>query len=151
MWQVHESLEDLSSTTIPKPRGTPNLYKKRDPPSYMYVQVMYHCMPNDISTEHDQVTLSAIHVRELFNLSSLVLKARHLGGSSFCNFISWECLSRHLVGFPQALGLIKIKLSELSCNSHAPYDFYGSCRNRISTKCCVHSCLDTTLAPLWPQ
>ena len=30
----------------------------------------------------------------------VVLKARHLGGSEFCNFIGWECLSRHWMGFP---------------------------------------------------
>ena len=60
---------------------------------------------------------SASRTKELYNLPSLVLKARHLGGSAFCNFICWECLGGILLGFGI---VVEDKPSELSCTFCAP-------------------------------
>ena len=72
---------------------------------------MYFCMlqmtttfPRGIQLKFDSVK-RILGVQELSNLPSLVLKARHLSGSAFWG---WECLSRHWVRFPSALGLINL-------------------------------------------
>ena len=63
----------------------------------------------------------------LFNLPSLVLKDRHLGGSALWNFIGRECLSRHWVGFPY-IGLGTVVEDKPSSSSYAtpsvPSDYY---------------------------
>ena len=43
--------------------------------------------------------------KSFFYLPPLVLKARHLSGSTFCNSIDWKCQSR-LVVIPMGLGLV---------------------------------------------
>ena len=49
---------------------------------------------------------SSLRTKELFNLSSLVLKVMHLSGSAFCTFIG--------CGFPRLW--VEDKPSEPSCN-----------------------------------
>ena len=51
-----------------------------------------------------------------FNLPSLVLKARHLGGSTFCNFCGLKVSEQALGGIPLGFGIVvEDKPSELSC------------------------------------
>ena len=55
--------------------------------------------------------------RRAFNLPSLVLKARHLGGSAFCNFYRLEVSEQALGGIPLGFGIVvEDKPSELSCS-----------------------------------
>ena len=49
-------------------------------------------------------------------LPSLVLKARHLGGSAFCNFYRLGVSEQALGGIPLGSGIVvEAKPSELSC------------------------------------
>ena len=60
---------------------------------------------------------SSSRTKELFNLPSLVLKARHLGGSAFCNFYRLEVSEQALGGIPLGFGIVvEDKPSELSCS-----------------------------------
>ena len=53
--------------------------------------------------------------KEPFNLPSLVFKAKHLGGSAFCNFYRLEVSKQALGGIPPGFGIVvKYKPSELS-------------------------------------
>ena len=54
--------------------------------------------------------------KEPFNLLSLVFKAKHLGGSAFCNFYRLEVSEQALGGIPPGFGIVvEDKPSELSC------------------------------------
>ena len=57
--------------------------------------------------------------KELFNLPSLVLMARHLGGSAFCSFYRLGVLDQEaLGGIPLDFGVVvEDKPSELSCTT----------------------------------
>ena len=56
--------------------------------------------------------------KELFNLSPLVLKARHLSGSAFC-LIDIGLPEQAMGGFPLGLGLVvEDRPTELSCISN---------------------------------
>ena len=69
---------------------------------------------------------SSSRTKELFNLPSLVLKARHLGGSAFCNFYRLEVA---LGGIPLGFGIVvEDKPSELSCTRLKRY----TCRDRCT-------------------
>ena len=60
---------------------------------------------------------SSSRTKELFNLPSLVLKARHLGGSAFCNFYRLEVSEQALGGISLGFGIVvEDKPSELSCS-----------------------------------
>ena len=69
------------------------------------------------------MTMHMIRVREdssrtkqFFNLPSLVLKDRYLGGSAFCNFYRLEVSEQALGGIPLGVGIVvEDKPSELSC------------------------------------
>ena len=58
---------------------------------------------------------SSSRTKELFNLPSLVLKARHLGGSAFCNFYRLGVPEQALGGIPLSFGIVvEDKPSKLS-------------------------------------
>ena len=49
---------------------------------------------------------SSSRTKELFNLPSVVLKARHLGGSAFCNFYRLKVFEQALCGIPLGFGIV---------------------------------------------
>ena len=58
---------------------------------------------------------SSSRTKELINLPSLVLKARHLGGSAFCIFYKLGVPEQALGGIPLGFGnVVEDKPSELS-------------------------------------
>ena len=57
---------------------------------------------------------SSLRTKELFNLPSLVLKARYPGGSAFCNFYRLGVPEQALGGIPLSFGIVvEDKPSEL--------------------------------------
>ena len=59
---------------------------------------------------------SSSRTKELLNLPPLVLKARHLGGSAFCNVDRLGVPKEALGGIPLDFGIVmEDKPSELSC------------------------------------
>ena len=59
---------------------------------------------------------SSLKTKELFNLPTLVLKARHFGGSAFCNFYRLGVPEQALGGISLGFGIVvEDKLFELSC------------------------------------
>ena len=64
---------------------------------------------------------SSLRTKELFNLLSLVLKARHLSGSAFCNFYRLRVPEQALGGIPLGFGIViedkpsQLLSSGLSC------------------------------------
>ena len=59
---------------------------------------------------------SSLGQKELFDLPSLVLKAKHLGGSYFCNFYRLGVPEQALGRIPLGFGIvIEDKPSEFSC------------------------------------
>ena len=57
---------------------------------------------------------SSSRTKELFNLPSLVVKARHLGGSAFCNFYGLRVPKQALGGIPLGFGIVVWKINLLN-------------------------------------